>query len=94
MQIKSIHFLEDRIRVYYHLGKPWGIPDVDASIDVFYDSIHKLPEVPKNVGAGCRQGEDIIIPQLGRTITFVFDTYMERPVGPPEEDMRGPYLKK
>ena len=94
MSIEKFEFLEDRVRVYYHLQKPWGISDVDSSIDVLYVSIDKLPKLPERIGVHGGWGEDITIPHLGRTITFMFDSYQERSMGPLEEDMYGPYLKE
>jgi len=93
MSITSFEFLEDRVRVFYHLEKPYGIQDVYDYKDVFYDSIERLPEVPETVGISGGSDEDITIPRLGRTITFKFDRYEEKSFGPLEEDIYGPYLR-
>jgi len=97
MSITNVEFLEDRVKVHYNLGKPYGILDVhDAIIDVSYSDVDKLREPPLKIGAGqtsCEFGREIFIPNCGKTIMFVFDSYQEMCGGPNEEDIYGPYLK-
>lgn len=93
MPITKVTFLEDRVRFYYFLKKPWGFDDVKDTIDVLYESINKLPKMPKEkqfFGCGI---EEFFIPNCNKTIVFLFNKYMEKSAGPMEEDMYGPYLK-
>jgi hypothetical protein len=86
----EIDHLEDRVRLSYHLGKPYGIPDVDGIIDVPYSSLDKLPFPPEHVGSGTNSRIEIPVPG-GQTVVFIFDSYMEKSLGPNEEDIYGPF---
>ena len=95
--ITSIDFLEDRVRISYHLGQPYGVPDEDKISEVLYSQIATLskpPEISKNrTDANWNELIDIFIPDLGKTICFEY-TSMRSGGGPPEECLSGPYLKE
>ena len=95
MAINKIEHLEDRIRVHYHLDKAYAVRDVDGSVEVPYDEIHKLKIFDKNkeFGLGLNIPVEIHVPKCNKTLVFVFDSYMETSKGPNEEDIYGPFLK-
>lgn len=97
MPIEKVELLEDRIRVKYHLQKPYGVPDVDDELEILYKDIENLPQAPEEVGLGKTRpenGERIYIPECRKTILFIFDKYQERDGGPAEESIYGPYRPK
>ena len=92
-----IEFRDDRLVYYYHLQKPWGIPDEDGSREVLYKDIPKLPMLEEGMtfdGFGNYQTEEVYVPACKTTIVFVYSSYPERCSGPDEQNIYGPYLKK
>lgn len=93
MPIEKTELIEDKVRVHYHLQKPYGIPDVNDFKEVFYKDVLNLSKPPKHIGWGNNSKEEIYIPTINKTIIFVFDKYLENPTGPLEEDIYGPFLR-
>jgi hypothetical protein len=87
-------FLNDRVRVHYHLQKPYGIPDEDGVKEVLYSEVKNLPppRMFDNLDAGY-WSEEILVPAIGETITFIFYSFAETDHGPNEHVMYGPYRK-
>lgn len=95
--ILDVEFLENSARVHYKLGKPDGVEDVyDARVDIPYDPAHRILRLPQKrlLHPDFWHCEEVHIAQRGQTVVFVFDSHQERSMGPNEEDMHGPYLKR
>jgi len=92
--ITHIDFLEDRARISYHLRQPYGVPDEDGIIDVFYNQIESLP-LPPEIQKNQTWAEllDLYVPHLGKTICFEHVSGRSGG-GPPEESLSGPYLRE
>lgn len=96
MPITNTEFLENEVKVHYHLHKPYGIKDVDDVLNVPYANVDKLPNPPEKIGigeSGKEAYQEIHIPKLNKTIIVIFDSYRESS-WQTEEDFYGPYLKE
>jgi len=98
MAIKDVEKLEDKLVVHYRLQKPWGIKDEEGTREIIYKSIEKLRSLPKVFEGSSipvtRVIEDISVPELGKIISFVFESYSEKSAGPPEEGLEGVYCRR
>ncbi len=96
--LTKVELLEDRVRAHYHLNKSYGVPDVEDSLEVTYETLHQLLPLPADIKSlgihGARYFvEDIYIPSHSAIITLVFSQYPERDWGPLEENLYGPFLR-
>ncbi len=94
MGIEKYEFLDDRVRVYYHLRAPYGYPDKDDVKEIFYSSLDTLPLLPEKIPSGGvpEWVEEVFIPKMNRTIAFIFSEYRSGG-GPPDETISYPYIK-
>lgn len=96
MGLQKVEFLPDRLRVFYHLNKPYGSPDENKKLDLPYDAVSRFPELPisDQLGIGLpREMVEIDVPRCRKTIIFVFESFPESDGGPLEENLKGVYLK-
>jgi len=98
MGITKVDFEADGVRIAYHLGKPYGIPDEDGELLIPYDQIQSMKELPQDLSAfelggyGSAWPEEVDIPKVGRKLALVFRKYPEKSYGPFEEDYCGMFL--
>ncbi len=94
MGIEKCEFLDDGVKIYYHLRAPYGYPDEDGIKEVLYGSLEKLPLLPEKIPTGPvpEWVEEVFIPKMNQTIAFIFAEYRSGG-GPPDETISGPYLK-
>lgn len=94
MGITNIEYLEDRIRVSYHLEKPWGYVDEDRTREIEFASLDKLPRYKDytHPGSGYTVDSDIISLPDNKALVFVFARYPEKSAGPLEEVLYDIYL--
>ena len=94
MGIEKIEPLEDKVRVHYHLQKPYGVKDVFSHQNILYAWINGLEKYEKDRISvlGVSSEEKVPIPNSDKSLIFVFDLYPESSAGPYEEDLRGVFL--
>ena len=92
--------LEDRVRVYFHLKTPDGIPHFEGMKEVLYKDIPNLPKepkIPEDRGHPQQQpreywAESVFVKNIGKTITYHFTEWHETCRCREQDFAGGPYL--
>lgn len=97
--LMKTEFLNDRIKVDYHLKRISGFPDETGSMEFFYSNIDSLEKLPENFKPRSGKGmkfaswlEEIYIPVVDKKIAFICESVPENSAGEREENFKGPYL--
>lgn len=95
MGVTDIKYGKDRIRIEYHLQKPYGMKDVTGRDTILHENIGQLEPLPEEFPeTGIPVNRDIFkAPVVGvepsKVVAFVFEKYSETSTGPAEEEYRG-----
>ena len=94
MPITKKEYFNDKVRVHYHLRKPFGMDDEITFKEICYEEVDKLPQPPKFIPDDLDSIEEVYISDINKTILFRHRSHLESAYAGIEQDMDGPFLRK